>query len=90
MSAGEGAPILRNLGKSKQSLELRKSSTEKKICEENSQEISVPPKNITQGKAEEINLNWIKSLNELEANSNMENEESHSDKGMPEFCSNRI
>lgn len=50
----------------------------------------VPRVKISKAKAEEICLKWIKSLNEIETESNMENNYGGSDKNMPEFCSNII
>lgn len=41
-------------------------------------------------KKEEVCLNWIKSLSELEQQSNMEFEQNHGDEEPPEFCTNRI
>lgn len=41
-------------------------------------------------KAEKVALNWIKSLNKLESELNMEPEQIPSDEEVPEFCSNKI
>lgn len=81
----------RNRAKSKASHEKGKSSqTKKSYAESSSEEPPVSIRRISKGKAEEICLKWIKSLNEIQAKTNMENSKEHSDKDMPVYCSNRI
>ena len=71
---------------------LKVKSQEKKNLEVFSSDIknTAPRIKISKAKAEEICLKWIKSLIEIEARSNARGRYEHSDKDMPEFCSNRI